>query len=211
MITWQERVRILLANRNMTQTELANKLGVTKATVSVWLREDACLTLKNILKLQRRMAPFLEVTPEYIMNGDETESAPGSSIPNEGRSVPHLSTADISQWHLTRKVSNPDARIHCPIDCGEHAFSFTLSNTSMENEGLGQAGFPYDSLIFVDPDLPLEFNKLCLFYDKAPIVGSYQEYNGKTLLVCANPKFEAVHVVRDNFIGRVVGCFFETS
>ncbi|WP_257285158.1 helix-turn-helix domain-containing protein [Endozoicomonas sp. SESOKO1] len=208
MITWQQRIRVLLDKRNITQTELAEKLGVTKATVSVWLREEATLTEKNIDKLQRRIAPVLGVTPDYIRDGHESETSPGLFIPDQGRSVPHLSGSDISHWHLNKTVANTVPWMYCPIDCSEEAFCYTIPNKVMENGGGTTDNLPYKSLVFVDPKLSLEYETQCLFYDQTPIIGTYGEHNGKSYLVYSNVRFNPVQVVRDNYIGRVIGYFY---
>ena len=195
---WRERTSELLAQKNMSQQELANEIGVTKAAVSVWLKGKRPLSEKNTTKLQYQIASILNVSPEYLISGVSKDD------PN-GRSVPHLSTIEeIEGWLLSGFADAATEWSICPCECSAKTFSFSLVGSAMDERSQGLPALPNNSKVFVDPDLPLEMGKLALFKDQAPVVGIFEEMNSKALAVFSNPRFPALEVVRDNFIGRVL-------
>ena len=203
MTSWKDRVKVLLKKRKMTQTQLAEKLGVTKPTVSIWLGDNVSFTDKNVLKMQYEIATVLNVDPQYIISGKGAVE-PTVSI---GRALPHLSDADIADWVVNRIAPDNLVWRNCPVDCSEQAFCLTVTGSSMDNHGMPCTSYPNGSLVFIDPKLPAEAGKVCLFQDQGPVLGTYEELNCQSMLVFNNPRFQSLSVLRDNYIGQAIGCF----
>lgn len=60
------KVRVLLYQKNMTQTELANKIGMSRATVNAILNGKSCKS-----NTAHKIAEGLDVSIEKIMEEDD--------------------------------------------------------------------------------------------------------------------------------------------
>lgn len=198
---WKDRTKVILTQRKMSQAELARRLDVTKAAVTVWLKDEVSLTKKNTLKIQYKISAILGVTPEYLISGVSREDP-------KGRSVPHLASfQEIADW-ITGGIASESADwLTCPTDCSKRSFSFTVTGSAMDSAGQNMPSLPNGMMIFIDPKEPLEFGKFCLFQDQCPTLGIYEEMNNTSLLVFPNPRFQALVVVKDNYIGRAIGSY----
>ena len=58
-----EKVSSIMEDRGMTRSELANKLGISRAFVSQMFAADRALNLKLLAKIQRILDVHFEVTP----------------------------------------------------------------------------------------------------------------------------------------------------
>ena len=198
---WKERTKTLLAKKNMSQADLAKAIGVTKAAVSVWLNGGRVLSEKNTTKLQYQIAAILDVSPEYLKTGVSQDDP-------RGRSVPHLTTyQEMVDWLTTGIASEKTQWSTCPVDCSEKSFSFSLIGSAMDTQMLELPSLPHGSVLFIDPQIPLEFGKLSLFQDRSPVAGIYEEANGMSLLVFSNPRYLNLEVEKDRYIGRAIGSF----
>ncbi len=198
---WKERTKTLLAKKDMSQADLAKAIGVTKAAVSVWLKGDRALSKKNTTRLQYQIAAILNVSPAYLITGVSQDDP-------RGRSVPHLTTyRDIVDWLTSGIASEKTEWSTCPVDCSEKSFSFSLIGSAMDTQMQNLPSLPHGSVLFIDPQIPLEFGKLSLFQDQSPVAGIYEEANGKSFLVFSNARFLNLEVERDRYIGRAIGSF----
>ena len=203
MVDWRERVKILLSKKNMTQAQLAETMGVSTAAVSVWLSGKAELTDKNTLKLQYQVAAALNVEPEHLTEGKgET-----SKVVTRGRAVPHLNKETAMHWVLGGVAPEKTEWVNCPIQCTTKAFCLTVTSASMDDSGVSGVSLPNKSLVFIETELPLELGKVCLFQDKGLVLGTFEEINEQPMIVFNNPRFLPVPVLKDNYIGRSIGCF----
>lgn len=67
-----ERIRKARREIKMTQEALAKRLGLTKATISMWESGNTAPNGKNMINL----AETLKVSPEWLLTGKETGSRP---------------------------------------------------------------------------------------------------------------------------------------
>jgi len=68
-----ERIRSRRKELNLTQKDLAKRLGITAVSVSQWERDDSAPTGKNLYALTK----ILKCTPAWILFADEgSEPAP---------------------------------------------------------------------------------------------------------------------------------------
>ena len=68
--TFNERLALLLQQKNMTQKDLAARAGVTEAAMSHYLKGDRTPRASVIT----RIAGVLGTTVDYLMNGNEVDS-----------------------------------------------------------------------------------------------------------------------------------------
>jgi len=59
---------------NMSQDDLAKRLGVNKASVSCWVNAKNSITVENLI----RTAEILDTSVTWLMEGRETEINPGT-------------------------------------------------------------------------------------------------------------------------------------
>ena len=76
MKTLKERLLRLLKDNDISQSQLADKIGCTRAAVNQWLRTGR----EPSPELLRKMAEILNTTPAYLLFGDE---GTGHSIESE--------------------------------------------------------------------------------------------------------------------------------
>ena len=64
-----KRLEWLLQHNDMTQGELAKRIGVSQSTISKYVHEDHSITAMNLIKISH----VLNASPEWIMCGEEFE------------------------------------------------------------------------------------------------------------------------------------------
>lgn len=65
-MTWQEKVKELMANQKLNQKQLSQKSGITEASVSRYLKGDRKARMDIIINF----AKALGVTTEYLLEED---------------------------------------------------------------------------------------------------------------------------------------------
>lgn len=76
-MTWQAKVKQLMAAKGMNQKQLSQLSGITEASVSRYLKGERTARLDIIVNF----AKALNVTTEYLLNDDEeTEIRPYTEI-----------------------------------------------------------------------------------------------------------------------------------
>ncbi len=76
-----ERIRYIRRERNMTQEELGNKVGVTKATINKY-ETGVIVYLKR--PMLDKLAKALSISPAYLMGWDDNATIVGSVGTNNG-------------------------------------------------------------------------------------------------------------------------------
>lgn len=82
---FHERVRALRQARNMSQVELAKRLGVTKQSVSNWENDN----IQPSIEMLMRIAEVLDVSTDYLLGLNSTRVINASGLSEEV--VAHLS------------------------------------------------------------------------------------------------------------------------
>lgn len=73
-MTIGERIRTLRKERNMTQEQLAQKIGVKRAVISKYENDCVCINVTNLEKI----SSVLGVTPSFLIGFDEKMLKPES-------------------------------------------------------------------------------------------------------------------------------------
>ncbi len=202
---WKDRTRLLLEQKKMNQSDLARKLGLNKATVSVWLG-NSTLTRKNILKAQHLIADILEVSPEYLARGTEQRDIIGRTVPVLKNRRGIRLWLDDSDDDSPAFDSEGVSWTYCPMACSERAYAFPMKGSAMEN-ATDVHCYPDRCLLFIDPDYPLAPNHTCAFESKEIVVGVYEPFDGRGVLVFSNPRFQNLKISKRNYRGTVLGSF----
>src|SRR5689334_20782623 len=105
MISWATRIKLRMKELDMTQEELAQKMGLTRAAVTHYLAGRRVPPLRQFQKL----AAILKVDPSWLQFGKEQESDKTyikSSLPkqiNQGK-TPILTWDQISEFLNSRNI-----------------------------------------------------------------------------------------------------------
>lgn len=74
-----QRIRLLRQARNMSQVELAGRLGVTKQSVSNWENDNIQPSIEMLTKL----AAFFSVSTDYMLGMEDREYLDVSGLSQE--------------------------------------------------------------------------------------------------------------------------------
>ena len=74
-----QRIRLLRQARNMSQVELAKRLGVTKQSVSNWENDNIQPSIEMLVKL----AAIFSVSTDYVLGLESGEYLDVSGLPRE--------------------------------------------------------------------------------------------------------------------------------
>ena len=74
-----QRIRLLRQARNMSQVELANRLGVTKQSVSNWENDNILPSIEMLMKL----AAVFSVSTDYMLGLESGEYLDVSDLPKD--------------------------------------------------------------------------------------------------------------------------------
>ena len=109
------RIRVVREMMDVSQTELARRLGVNKATISRWESEDVDITAKAI----RRLAEALGVTPSVFGREEEwmelarafsalhdiLKKGAQSRVTNQAQSEPPSTLS--ANYHSVKRILQP--------------------------------------------------------------------------------------------------------
>ena len=204
---WKERIKEIIDERGMTQTELAKRVGVTRATMSLWLKDDMDFTEKNINKIKRQVAKALGVEVSYIDTGEVDVDSPDS-----GRVVPFIDDDNIRQWLNNPKKSRKNRLIYCPVNCGKRTFALTVNNHFNEVNIPVRNAIPAGSVIYLDPDANPFLGSTCAFINRDELVyiGQYVIY-GEAELLAIPGMLSSFSLDNLDYCGRVIGRFFDMT
>lgn len=78
-----DRIRYLREKNDMTQTDLANKLGISRSAVNSWEMSLSSPSITNIIE----MSQIFNVTADYILSTSNNLLVDISHLSNEEREV----------------------------------------------------------------------------------------------------------------------------
>lgn len=199
-MNWKQRTKELLAERGMSQSDLSRALGVTRATISLWLGDSSNYTDYNVAKIQYKIAAALDVPKEYLAKGSDINKP-------EGRGVPVLSYEAINRWMDENVCHENTTLMFCPVPCSPMSYALEVRGSAMDSQGRSGATFPTGSMIYVDPKLPMKEGNICVLEDKEIMLGIYERVNGQDTVVFLNPNSPRLQVESLKYHGTVIGTF----
>lgn len=78
-----DRIRYLREKAGMTQTDLANKLGISRSAVNSWEMSLSSPSLTNIIEMSR----IFHVSSDYILSSSEKLLIDITELDNEQREI----------------------------------------------------------------------------------------------------------------------------
>ena len=78
-----DRIRYLREKNNLTQTDLANRLGISRSAVNAWEMSLSSPSISNIVEMSR----VFHVTADYLLSASEKLLIDISELSQEQREV----------------------------------------------------------------------------------------------------------------------------
>lgn len=195
MMTIENRIKQARKDAGLTQAQLAEKVGVSKAAVSLWensytksLKHENLLALEKVTGCRARWIVFGE-EPRFI-EGEPAASGADANVakgPEIRRNVPVISWVQAGQWSEIIDNFHPgDAEewLPCPVNCGPHTYVLRVQGISMEPR------FREGELIFVDPDAQPDSGKFVVVRLEDTKKATFKQLiieGGKRYLKALNP------------------------
>ncbi|MBB1489076.1 LexA family protein [Oceanospirillum sediminis] len=144
-----ERIKQRRKELGLTQQDIANKLKITKASISLWENGSTQPKGENLFALSK----VLNCSQEWLLYGKgdikpaseiESNVAPGPEIK---RRLPLVNWVQAGTWTPIVEADPSEIESYpCPVACSERSYVLRVQGASMEPE------FRDGDLIFVDPE-----------------------------------------------------------
>lgn len=206
--TFLNRFKELMESKNMTQSELSKKTGITQSSISDWLR-GKYLPKQDKIDL---LARALEVSSSYLMgwrdeSGDPIlENIPGVIMLNKGRRIPILGTIACGEPLLA--VENLDGYFLCDPTIVRGDFALKCKGDSMINENINEG-----DLVFIKSASDVDDGKVAVVIidDEATLKKVYKNGDSLILQPC-NPSYKPIIISGEDckdirIIGEMVGVY----
>lgn len=177
----------------LTQLEVAEKVGVTRATISMWENDVTAPTGVNLIQL----ASALESKPSWLseLSGSMAEIA---SVKTLGV-IPLITMKEAAKWQTSKEISNKE-NYPCPIPCSDNAFVVQVMGDAMSPE------YNAGDLLFIDPEVTAENGKDVIISDgEDAVLRRYSSELGKKRLISINSDYDDIDMPDNCFIvGTVI-------
>jgi len=181
------RLLSMRSEQGLTQSELAERVGVAQRTIASYEIGESTPRLKVLL----RLASALGTTPDWLTQGlkvvehYEKEEIKNSTISK----LPVLTESQIvSRFAHSGTISSYDGFIHTDISVGSNAFAYVLNDDSMLATDGGEYSFPMGSMVVFDPDLDIKSGDfvLVILYGENPQI-FFRRFTGGMAVVNFHP------------------------
>ncbi|MCT9843743.1 XRE family transcriptional regulator [Leclercia adecarboxylata ATCC 23216 = NBRC 102595] len=165
------RLLSMRSEQGLTQSELAERVGVAQRTIASYEIGESTPRLKVLL----RLASVLGTSPDWLTDGLKVEERYEKEERKNSTTskVPVLTESQIvSRFELSGTISSYDGFIHTDIPVGSNAFAYALNDDSMLATDGGEYSFPMGSMVVFDPDLDIKSGDfvLVILFGEAPQV-----------------------------------------
>lgn len=142
-----ERIKTRRKDLKLTQLQVANFVGVSKASISQWEKGDTFPRGENLYSL----AKILKCEPEWLLTGKGTPSTAAGNVeagPELQGLYPVISWVQAGDWSAIDEMNRHEAEHYpCPVKCSDRTFLLRVRGMSMSPT------FSEGELIFVDPEV----------------------------------------------------------
>jgi SOS-response transcriptional repressor LexA len=149
---WQKNLKQILRYKNLTQEDLASRLGMTQGAIGHWLTGRRSI---DVHKLQQ-IADALDTPIENLFSKAYQVREKPALYQVEQKAVPVISWEQAANWpnqnvgidmDYEEKDSN---RLMCPIAHSANAYAVELDNDSMQSAQ--SDSYPKGCVLFVEPN-----------------------------------------------------------
>jgi len=214
MNTWATRIKSRMKEMDMTQEELANKMGITRGAVTHYLAGRRVPPLKQFQKL----ASILKADPAWLQFGTANELASSKKMAEKQEKaitklpIPILSWEQAAEFINVAKLRRDEIKEWLPHFCTDKSrwYALRIKGDSM-TAPLGQhKNFHEGDIIIVDPDKDSEHGDYVIALLPRAKEMTFKQYvidGGVRYLKPLNPQYPIVPIDKGTHIsGVVVGC-----
>lgn len=137
-LPWQMRLKALMADEALSQSDLAPIFGVSRAAVSHYLSGRTEPSIDQISAVARHVG----VSLDYLIHGETFDHT----------DAPLLSWSMVKSYVNDGLISGPESDVtyvRCAVrSCSRRTFALKVQGDSMDSTG----GYRHADVIFVDPD-----------------------------------------------------------
>jgi SOS-response transcriptional repressor LexA len=203
MSNWTGRLKSKMKELDLTQEELAKKLGVTRSAVAHYVQGTRHPPLRQVIKL----AAILKTDPAWLQFGESQETATSSSqsIKKGSNRIPILDwhqTIDFHPDYLHDKYNYLEYFNRNRIEC----YALLIKGDAMISPMNQSMSFPQGSYIIIDPNKAPKNGSYIITSssNKEAILRQYVEEGGIIYLKPLNPQYPLMQFERNTKILGVV-------
>jgi len=181
-----QRIKDKRKDLNLTQLQIANFVGVSKASVSQWEKGNSSPSGENLYALSK----ILKCRTEWLLTGKGKSSNETSNIeagPELRGLYPVISWVQAGDWSGINEIPVQDAEHYpCPVKCSDNTFLLKVRGMSMSPT------FSEGELIFVDPDVRPDSGKYVIARLEEENEATFKQLiieGGQQFLKAANPNW----------------------
>jgi len=207
---WNNLVKSRMVSEGITQSQLAEKLGITQGALSHWLNDRRSPTVGEIGKMFRILGIVgATLNPDGTFS---TSEQPQPEILNPQHEYPLFTTVQAGQFSEVGTYTERDAQewIATTKKASESAFWLEVAGHSMTAPQGVKPSFPEGMLILVDPAEEVEPGDFCVagvFGDTEVTFKKYTWDDGRPWLepLNPNPRYQSIPCNENcRIIGKVV-------
>lgn len=200
METFGERLKTALKRADMTQQQLADRLGVTQQSI-----QYACSPKGKGSKHALAISKILNVKADWLTYGigsiqpsasEMVENAIGPKLDNLEKNIIRSISTPLIEWN---QLTDPRAQklatlIPCPTDHGPNTFATRVKDNTMTAQ-YGRS-YPEGSIIYIDPDRAHEAQPgdrvFAIIEGEIPSFKLYGEADGERYLQSINLQYPII-------------------
>lgn len=179
------QIRAARRHVGFTQQQLADKMGLTRPTISQWEAGTTAPTAGKMKDLRKALG-----LPDAAFYDDQEQVRPNARHAVEEVSfVPEIGWTQAGSWTEVADVAVDFADAPhwpCPVSCSGKTFALRVEGESMMPK------FPPGTLIFVDPEVPASPGKMVVAMLTESTQATFKQYiedGEQKLLKATNPEW----------------------
>ena len=205
----KDNIKKLREERNLTQAQLADVLGLTRPAITQW--ESGWSTPR--MGMIEKLAEFFDVPKSVIIDGDVVASIPGA---RPARGVPTVKVPLVGRVHAG-PAGEPDVyeELDEYVDIPQTYLDIDPECVVVDFEGdCMRPDFGDTTSLIISPNSPFSNGSIVVVsIDGADYVVRRMEQTARELrLKASNPSYEDIVIPRDeehqvDYKGKALGCF----
>ena len=206
MNTWEDRIKARMKDLDLTQEELAHKLGVTRGAVTHYLAGRRVPPLRQFQKL----AAILKADPAWLQFGTTNKIGAVKVLPTSGgikniKKIPILSLHGISELTNVAKLEKNEIKEHLQhiFTNQPHWYALRVKGDFMSAPtGTGKS-FCDSDIIIVDPDAEAKHSSYVVALLPKSKEATFKQLvidGGIRYLKPLNPQYPTIHIEQSTYI-----------
>jgi SOS-response transcriptional repressor LexA len=212
MNTLGERIKKQRKSLKLTQNDLANIVGVTGATISLWEKEETAPKGGSLFSLSK----VLQCQPEWLLygTGGLVEASNVTHAPPVKKMIPVISWVQAGAFCESNvlELHEVEEWLPCPATASDKAFGLRVKGDSMTSPHRGERSYPEGIVIYVDPEVDITSGRRVIAKSTSSHEATFKTYvedNGLKYLIPINPQFPTTEITAEVAIcGAIIGSYW---